>query len=93
MCPILPPPSTVPPSDAAPNEVESLLLKKIEQCCYLFDFTDPTAELRGKEIKRAALSELLEFISVSKGILTEPVYPEILRMVRAYVRTYVHMEE
>lgn len=56
-------------------------MKKIEQCCYLFDFTDPTAELRGKEIKRAALTEMLEFISVSKGVLTDPIYPEVLRMV------------
>ena len=61
--------------------MESLLLKKIDQCCYLFDFSDPTAELRGKEVKRAALSEMLEFISASKGVLTDPVYPEILRMV------------
>ena len=70
------------------EEVESLLLKKIEQCCYLFDFSDPLIELKGKEIKRAALSEILEYISISKGILTEPIYPEILRMVSTCMSAY-----
>lgn len=40
------------------------------------------SDLRAKEIKRAALNEVLDYISNYKGVLSEPVYPEIVRMVR-----------
>jgi serine/threonine-protein phosphatase 2A regulatory subunit B' len=69
-------------SSVPPQEKEALFLKKIEQCCYLFDFGNPVSELKGKEIKRAALSEVLDYIGNNRGVLTEPVYVEILRMVR-----------
>lgn len=39
------------------------------------------AELRAKEIKRAALNELLDYVSNYKGVLSESVYPEVVRMV------------
>lgn len=63
------------------SEVESLFIKKLRQCCVVFDFMDPVADLKGKEIKRATLNELLEYIIMGKGVFTEPVYPEIIRMV------------
>lgn len=43
---------------------------------------DPVADLKGKEIKRATLNELVDYIAAGRGVLTEPVYPEIIRMVR-----------
>lgn len=42
---------------------------------------DPVAELKGKEIKRATLNELVDYITSGRGILTEGVYPEVVRMV------------
>ena len=48
----------------------------------MFDFMDPVSDLRGKEVKRSTLHELVEYITAEKGVLTEPVYPEIIRMVR-----------
>lgn len=42
---------------------------------------DPVSDLKGKEIKRATLNELVDYITAGKGVLTEPVYPEIIRMV------------
>jgi serine/threonine-protein phosphatase 2A regulatory subunit B' len=42
---------------------------------------DPMTDLKGKEIKRATLNELVEYVSSGRGVLTEPVYPEILKMV------------
>jgi serine/threonine-protein phosphatase 2A regulatory subunit B' len=42
---------------------------------------DPVADLKGKEIKRATLNELVDYITAGRGVLTEPVYPEIIRMV------------
>ena len=70
-------------TDASPEERTTLFLRKIDQCCYIFEFSDPMVDIRAKEIKRAALNEILDFISSCKGVLTEPVYPEVVRMVRA----------
>ena len=57
------------------------MIQKIKQCCFLFDFSDPMADLRAKEIKRAALNELLDFITNCRGVITEPIYPEVVRLV------------
>ena len=43
---------------------------------------DPVADLKGKEIKRATLNEIVDYITAGRGVLTEAVYPEIIRMVR-----------
>lgn len=45
---------------------------------------DPVADLKGKEIKRATLNELVEYITGGRGVLTEPVYPEIIKMVTLF---------
>jgi len=69
-------------SDAPPNEREQLFVQKIEQCCILFDFAmDPLSDLKYKEVKRAALNEIVDFITHNKGVITEPIYPEVTRMV------------
>ena len=47
----------------------------------MFDFSDPMADLRAKEIKRAALNELLDFITNFRGVITEPIYPEVVKLV------------
>jgi len=67
--------------DAPPQERQELFVKKIHQCCNMFDFLDPVSDLRGKEVKRSTLNELVDYITTEKGVLTEPVYPEIIRMV------------
>jgi serine/threonine-protein phosphatase 2A regulatory subunit B' len=58
-----------------------LFIQKIKQCTVVFDFSDASAELREKEIKRQTLQEILEHISMNRGVLTENVYPEIVQMV------------
>lgn len=40
------------------------------------------ADVRAKEIKRAALNEILDYVNSFKGVLTESVYPEVVRMVK-----------
>ena len=42
---------------------------------------DCVADLKGKEVKRAALNELVECVGSTRGVLIEPVYPDIIRMV------------
>lgn len=68
--------------DASAAEKPSLFMKKIDQACFVFDFDDPMSDIKSKEIKRAALNEIVEHITTAKGALTEPVYSELIRMVR-----------
>jgi serine/threonine-protein phosphatase 2A regulatory subunit B' len=46
-----------------------------------FDFNDASSELKAKEIKRHTLQELLEYINANRGVLTEPIYAEVINMV------------
>lgn len=59
-----------------------LFIQKIKQCHVVFDFSDASAELREKEIKRQTLQEILDHISMTRGVLVEGVYPEIIQMVK-----------
>ena len=68
-------------SDTPQNEQQDLFIKKLQQCCVVFDFMDPVADLKSKEIKRACLNELVDYITATRNVLTEPAYPEIVRMV------------
>lgn len=54
---------------------------------------DPVSDLKGKEIKRACLNELVDYIASGRGVLTEAVYPKIIEMVSelAYVNVIVKM--
>jgi len=68
--------------EAAANERESLLIQKLQQCCTVFDFQlDPLSDLKWKEIKRAALNEMIDYITSNRGVITDPIYPEAVRMV------------
>ncbi|KAF9921708.1 hypothetical protein FBU30_008229 [Linnemannia zychae] len=59
---------------------QELFLRKIGQCAVVFDFNDASSELKGKEIKRQALTEILEYITNNRGVITEPIYPEVINM-------------
>ena len=45
---------------------------------------DPVADLKSKEIKRACLNEIVDYVTATMGVLAEPIYPEIVKMVRAW---------
>ncbi|XP_061619993.1 serine/threonine-protein phosphatase 2A 56 kDa regulatory subunit beta isoform isoform X2 [Phyllopteryx taeniolatus] len=70
-----------PAADASAADFHELFCKKLQQCCVTFDFLDCVADLNGKEIKRAALNELVENVATSKGVLTEQLYPEAVKMI------------
>uniref|UniRef100_A0A8R1EDH1 Uncharacterized protein n=1 Tax=Caenorhabditis japonica TaxID=281687 RepID=A0A8R1EDH1_CAEJA len=67
--------------DTAPNEQAALVIEKIVQCQHVFDFYDPVAQLKCKEIKRAALNELIDHITSTKGAIVETIYPAVIKMV------------
>ncbi|CAB1330595.1 unnamed protein product [Coregonus sp. 'balchen'] len=73
----------------APAEQEKLFVQKLRQCCVLFDFlSDPLSDLKWKEVKRAALSEMVEYITHNRNVITEPIYPEVV-----YVVSVIRLEE
>lgn len=66
---------------ASGTEREELFIQKLRQCCTIFDFAvDPLSDLKWKEIKRAALNELVDFVTHQRGVITEPIYPEAVHM-------------
>ncbi|XP_071833818.1 serine/threonine-protein phosphatase 2A 56 kDa regulatory subunit epsilon isoform-like isoform X1 [Apostichopus japonicus] len=67
--------------DTPPAEQADLVSKKLRQCCVVFDFMDAVSDLKGKEIKRASLNELVDYITTGRGVLSEDLYPEIVQMV------------
>lgn len=69
------------PDVPAPEQPE-LFLKKLQQCCTVFDFMDTLSDLKMKEYKRSTLNELVDYVTVSRGYLTEQAYPEVVKMVR-----------
>lgn len=67
--------------DAPSTEQQELFTQKLQQCCVLFDFLDSVTDLKSKEIKRATLNELVDYVSTNRGVLVESAYPEITDMV------------
>uniref|UniRef100_A0A3Q3LVQ4 Serine/threonine protein phosphatase 2A regulatory subunit n=1 Tax=Labrus bergylta TaxID=56723 RepID=A0A3Q3LVQ4_9LABR len=67
--------------DAPSTEQQELFTQKLQQCCMLFDFLDSVTDLKSKEIKRATLNELVEYVSTNRGVLVETTYPEITDMI------------
>ncbi|KAJ1550148.1 Serine/threonine-protein phosphatase 2A 56 kDa regulatory subunit delta isoform, partial [Nowakowskiella sp. JEL0078] len=59
---------------------QDLFLKKIQQCMVIFDFNNEMSDLKGKEIKRQTLTEIVEYITNNRGVLLEVVYPEIINL-------------
>ncbi|KAF0990382.1 hypothetical protein HZS_7966 [Henneguya salminicola] len=60
---------------------EELLIKKIEQCQVMFDFSNPIFDLNGKEVKRTTLKELSDFTHASYyNYYTPPVYEAFFKM-------------
>lgn len=47
----------------------------------MFDFSDVEMDTEGKEVKRLALLESMEYVTMSKEAYAEAVYPDVLQMV------------
>ena len=57
------------------GEREALFVKKLRQCSVIFDFSsNPLSDLKYKEIKRATLNEMVEYLAQNRNVLTEPIY-------------------
>ncbi|MBA0842773.1 hypothetical protein Goarm_002579, partial [Gossypium armourianum] len=69
--------------DVPASERQNLFVKKLNLCCVIFDFTDPTKNLKEKEIKRQTLLELVEYVTSANGKFSDVVLQEIVKMVSA----------
>ncbi|KAK9064740.1 hypothetical protein SSX86_016122 [Deinandra increscens subsp. villosa] len=67
--------------DAPNSEKQSLFIRKLTLCGIVFDFTDPTKNLKEKEIKRQTLVELVDYITSANGKFPEIVMQETVKMV------------
>ncbi|MEQ2279523.1 Serine/threonine-protein phosphatase 2A 56 kDa regulatory subunit alpha isoform [Ameca splendens] len=67
--------------NAPSTEQQELFTQKLQQCCTLFDFLDSVMDLKSKEVKRATLNELVDYVSTNRGVLVETAYPEITNMI------------
>ncbi|MGH0177109.1 UNVERIFIED_CONTAM: hypothetical protein FKN15_007351 [Acipenser sinensis] len=87
--------------DVPAAEQPELFLKKLQQCSFIFDFMDTLSDLKMKEYKRSPLNELVDYVTVSRGYLTEQAYPEVVRTLlelfdsedpreRDYLKTVLH---
>ncbi|KAL5197154.1 hypothetical protein ABZP36_000666 [Zizania latifolia] len=67
--------------DVPNTEKQNLLIKKLRLCCSLFDFNDPTKNIKEKEIKRQMLMEIVDYIASVNVKFPEVVMLEITRMI------------
>ncbi|KAH6757599.1 hypothetical protein C2S51_038747 [Perilla frutescens var. frutescens] len=58
--------------DVPSSEKMNLFMSKLSLCCVVFDFTDPVKNIQEKELKRATLLELLDFVSQNPPKFSEP---------------------
>ena len=66
--------------EVEPEEQQALFFQKVQQCNEIFDFRDPSADIKSKEVKRIALLDLLEYISRNSGGLTDEMYGKVVEM-------------
>lgn len=74
-------------TDVTASDQVALLVRKLHQCCALFDFDDSLSEIKSKEVKRACLSELVEYFSRSSLNASDAIYIEVITMV-SFIRPY-----
>ncbi|KAJ4977386.1 hypothetical protein NE237_002492 [Protea cynaroides] len=69
--------------DVPSSEKQNLFIRKLNMCCVVFDFTDPSKNPSEKDIKRQTLLELVDYISSVSSKFNEIVMQEITKMVTA----------
>lgn len=67
--------------DVPSSEKQNLFIRKLKLCCVVFDFTDPTKNLKEKDIKRQTLLELVDYVTSANAKFTETAMQEVIKMV------------
>ncbi|XP_047310435.1 serine/threonine protein phosphatase 2A 57 kDa regulatory subunit B' beta isoform-like [Impatiens glandulifera] len=71
--------------DVPATERHVLFIKKLQICCLSFDFSDTMKSAREKEIKRQALTEIIDLVQSGSFKLNETLQEELIRMISANV--------
>ncbi|GAA0154908.1 protein phosphatase [Lithospermum erythrorhizon] len=69
--------------DVPSSERMNLFISKLSLCCVVFDFTDPTKSVSEKDLKRATLVELVDFVESTNNPplkFTEPAILAVCKM-------------
>lgn len=71
--------------DVPTSEKHNLFIKKLSMCCVVFDFSDPSKNLREKDVKRQTLLELVDYLTSVPSKFNEVTMQEITKMVAANI--------
>ncbi|GMH41238.1 hypothetical protein BSKO_09148 [Bryopsis sp. KO-2023] len=66
--------------DVSNSSKPMLFVKKLHLCAFVFDFTEPTKDVREKEMKRTTLVELVEYVNSGAGKFNEAVSEDVIFM-------------
>ncbi|XP_076896370.1 serine/threonine protein phosphatase 2A 59 kDa regulatory subunit B' gamma isoform-like [Bidens hawaiensis] len=67
--------------DVPAAEKHNLFIKKLNMCCVVFDFTDPSKSLKEKDVKRQTLLELVDYVASVPSKFNEATMQEIAEMI------------
>ncbi|KAJ9551653.1 hypothetical protein OSB04_015698 [Centaurea solstitialis] len=67
--------------DVPTSEKHNLFIRKLNMCCVVFDFTDPSKNLKEKDVKRQTLLELVDYVSSVSSKFNEVTMQEITKMI------------
>ncbi|KAJ8773649.1 hypothetical protein K2173_005895 [Erythroxylum novogranatense] len=67
--------------DVPSSEKQNLFIRKLNLCCVVFDFTDPTKNSKEKDIKRQTLIELVDYVTSVNGKFTDTLIQEAVKMI------------
>lgn len=84
--PVIPPkPATVEVlphmKDTPIHEKHGVFIRKVQVCCFFFDFVDTMKSAREKEIKRQTLSELIDIVQTGSCKMNEIMQDEMVKMI------------
>ncbi|KAI3493335.1 hypothetical protein L1887_41924 [Cichorium endivia] len=65
------------------SEKHNLFIKKLNMCCVVFDFSDPSKNSKEKDVKKQTLLELVDYVSSVTSKFNEVTVHEITKMVAA----------
>lgn len=70
----------LPFKDVPSSEKMNLFISKLSLCCVVFDFTEPSKNTTEKDLKRATLIELLDFVASNPSRYSEPAIVAMCKM-------------
>ena len=71
--------------DTPVSDRPELFKKKLVACSTIYDFNSTQSHVKEKELKRAALLEIIEYVNTSRNCFTESVLEFVVSMVTANV--------